>query len=549
VGAAVSSIAEFRGGHEVGVVRVEEAFDIDLSLVNFDNDVLVLFEGDAVTRQEVLRTVCMLLGANEIDQFTTYALAQQIKDELAAAGHQLVGADVSDDEVLKQFEETKKMAPQMMQISGDEWEKQIRDVFGWDRYVEFQKVQLNFEKIFLPDPPAGFLEAQAANPPPEPETDPNAPPAVPPQPPVPEADLSFLPPTTFELLDERFHQYVKDTYARGQEIHALLRMGIIADIKRNLMRRTVVRFYPDVDVPGSPDDQSSGADEILFTVNGSPIRTAEIYTLIQHRADPAVWRMALREVLTYRAVDRRLAKEGHQLASEEAERAFQEMAEEYDKSIIPLAQAVRLRGFYSVHHYRRYFDRKSAYRKMLTASLTEEDLRKHFDQGGRLFFEHGTVGGHVLFVPASSPGEGRPIVEGALSKVAEGVSFADVVREHGAFPNNKQVNNGSMSPQVRLQLRNALGESEYIAFVTGYSIADEVFYRGTESEVVGPIYRDFSPQLTGWFAFQVGQYFNPGRRRAFEETRESVKEDLADLTFPRYASQALAACNIELPPS
>lgn len=557
----IDSVEKFRGPVPVPVVTGEECFDIDLTRVDFDQPVQLIFEGEPITRQEVMRTLCVLVGANEIEQFITYSLGQNIRKELIAAGHPLVGVEVSDDEVLKQVEEQKKMMPEMAKISGEEWEQRIRDEFGWERFLEFQKIQMSFEKLFLPDPPPDFAETQrkklkklqraadeaagkAAGEEGEEGEEGDDPSGVnvvtsPDQVPVPDADLSFIPPTTWRLLNENFHQFVKDTYARGQPVHPILRMGITADIKRTLMMRTSINFDVNEQVDG---------EEVLFRVDETPVKTSEIYSLIAHRVDASAWRLALREVLACRAVDRALEQDGFRLDDTEAQAAYDAMASEYEKSIIPLVQAVRLRGFVSEHHYNRYYTRKQGFRKKLLASVTEEALRAHYNGGGRLFFEHGTVGGLVLFIPAEDRAAGRARMDEALTKVAAGTAFSEVVKEYGAYPDNQLVRGGVIPSQVRMQLRNALGESEYTAFVNGYSLADEVFYRSAEGDIAGPVYRDVNQKLTGWMALQVGRFFNAGKRRSFEESRESVQEDLVDLSFPRYVTDALLNSNIELPP-
>jgi hypothetical protein len=500
------------------------------------------------------------VGANEVDQFITYALGQNIRQELIDAGHSLTGVEVSDDEVLKQIEEQKKMMPEMAKISGEEWEQRIREEFGWDRFLEFQKIQMSFEKLFLPDPSPEFIEAQrkkvkqfereavqandqeagtnGENGNGEGDEVPVKNVADPDQVPVPDADLSFIPPTTWRLLNESFHQFVKDTYARGQPVHPILRMGITADIKRNLLTKSDIDF----DVNEVIDGQ-----EVLFKVDGSPVMTNEIFSLIAHRADDSAWRLSLREALACLAVDRALEKAGHKLSDVQADATYAEMASQYEKSIIPLVQAVRLRGFVSEHHYKRYYIRKQGFKNLLLAKTTDEDLQNHFNLSGRLFFEHGTVGGNILFIPSEERKPGKTKMEEALAKVAAGTSFVDVVKEYGEYPDNQLVNGGVVPSQVRMQLRNALGESEYTAFVTGYSLADEVFYRSEEGDVVGPVYRDTNSKLMGWLAFEVGRYFNPNKRRTFEESRESVQEDLVDLSFPRFVTAALLSSNIELP--
>ena len=258
----LDDVARLRSGQQVDVIQAGEWLDLDLSGVDFEGDELIRINGQTITRNDFVHSLCLLVGANEIDQFITFHLIQKAKADLEAAGHPVPDIEVSDEEVLAKFEEQKKIIPQSSGMSAEDWEKQVRDVFGWEKFIEFQKVQLQFEKIFLPDPPPGFLEkqnaifeelnrewqAQAGQ---QEGQEQQAPP-------VPKADLSFIPPQTFELLDEAFGTMLKDQYSRGQVLHPILRTAAGMAIKRNLLQKTDVRFAPDLPA-------TAGAD-VFFTV-------------------------------------------------------------------------------------------------------------------------------------------------------------------------------------------------------------------------------------------------------------------------------------------
>ena len=66
-------------------------------------------------------------------------------------------------DVQKKFDEDKKVLPQMAGMTPEQYDQQIREVFGWDHYVEFQKLQLEFEHILMPDPPADISTSAASN--------------------------------------------------------------------------------------------------------------------------------------------------------------------------------------------------------------------------------------------------------------------------------------------------------------------------------------------------------------------------------------------------
>jgi len=308
-------------------------------------------------------------------------------------------------------------------------------------------------------------------------------------------------------------------------------------MRANLLKASSVKPAPDDDM-----------ENFLF-VGEEPVKLKEILALVSVRADDAVRRNALRELVNLRAADKRLAAENAQETREQTEEALKQVEKQYENSIIPLAQAVRLYGFNSVWHYKPFFARKHAYKVLLTKTTSEENLRAHFDDDGRLFFESGTVLTQALFVPGTERASSRAGMDALFAEMAGGKPFVAISRDpaRNKFPDGKEVKQGNIPASVRTKLRMALGENEYVAWLTGYSAADEAFYVAKEDSVVGPVWRDYSPSLTGWLALHVDRYFTTGQRPEFEKARDNVLEDLVDLTFPRWVNEAVAKLDIQLP--
>ncbi len=562
---SIPSITEYRQGTVIPSVTLAERLEIDLSEVDLEADPLLIVNGTPIRQEDLRRALCLMVGSNEIDQFITYQLASRIKKELEAEGTASTVAEVSEEEVRANFEEQKQMAADMG-VDVDAWEKQFLEVFGWEGYVEFQKTQLAFEKLVMPDPPPGFLDDQAkkfevlkkgydekqaqyqadlaewkklTN---GDEDNPEFPPQpMPPEVPVPDADLAFLSKTCLALLGEGFDQVVMDTYARGQKMHPMLRRGIVQSLKRNMMEKTEVALASAL-----PEQERDG---VLLTVDGEPIPIAKIYNLIEPRLTPSIRRLGLRQAMTLRAVDHALREKEALSSREELNERYAAMKKKYEGSLIPLENAIILRGFPNVYLYREYFNRKSAYKEWMAAKTSEEDLRAHFDTKGKLFFENGSVDGVILFVKGETREETAPKMQAALKRVRDGESFEAVAKEVSDLPEANGHENGVFRGMVRNRLRQLMQETEFTTFITGYSLADEVFYRAVEDQIVGPAFREFAPELTGEFAVQVRSYASSGARRTFEEYRDNVLEDLSDVTFPRFANEALLNANLELPAS
>jgi len=556
----VESIDAMRDQRTAAVSRSGSFFDLDLSAVDWKADPVLIADGRPITRAEVDREVCVLLGTNEIDQFVTAVLVRRIKKEMAAKGQPLPSIEITEEDVQKKLDEDKKVLPQFSGVTAEQYEQQIRELFGWSHYVEFQKGQLEFERILLPDPPADFITKQAAKAaaldatwktevdaklkslqkegqPPLKPNDPEVQKLLPPRP-VPEADLSFIPSITWELMDARFAPVIRDGfYARGMAVPSLARQAVVSSVRTSMLKNLEVRLAP-------PED----AENLLF-VGDEPVKLKEMLSLVSVRADDAVRRLALREILNTRAADRRLELEHATETAAEGDAAFKALEDEYARSIIPLAQAVKLFGFNSVWHYRPFFVRKHAYKQMLARTVSEDNLRAHYDRDGRIFFENGTVTSEVLFIPGDARADAKRKIDELMGAIAGGTPFAVIAHDpaKNGFPDGRDVKSGQVAPLLRTMLRMALGESEYIAWLTGYSLADEAFYVAKEDSVVGPVWRDYSPKLTGWIALHVERFFTTGQRHPFEESKDRVLDDLADITFPRWVNESLAHMNLEFP--
>jgi len=556
----IDDVDRFRDGRTAAVTRAGSRFDLDLAPVDLRADPLLLVEGAAITRPELDRQLCLLLGSNEIDQFITGELLRRVKTEMAAAGEPVPVVSVSEEEVRRKFEEDMKILPRQRGMEPAEYERQIKEVFGWERYVEFQKLQMEFERFFLPDPPEEWAKRQQAEaarldaehkrlqqeraahePPAPPEGGEGGKPATtkkPEAPPAPPADLSFVPARTWTLLDPSFVTPVRNNYARGHAMHPLFRGGLVMSIRRKLLEGAAIRL-------AGPDE----ADAVLF-VGDAPLRLRDLLALLGPRIDDATRRIALRELVNLRAADLQLRRDGVLMTDAEAAAAWDEFQRKYAGSLVPAEYAVTAFGFNSVWHYRAYFRRKRSYERLVEERLDDAGLAAHYEKAGRVFFESGTCIAQVLFVPGDDRAEAKAGIDALLAEVAAGRSFAAVAREKGRFPDGGDVHGGAIAPLIRNKLRTALGESEYASFLSGYSFADEAFYAAREDALLGPVWRDLSPRLTGWVALHVDKFFTTGVKGSISDPkmRERALDDYADVTFPRYVNEALARCRVDLPP-
>ena len=567
---AIGDVNQYRDGQTAAVTRACQLFQLDLSGVDLKADPLLVVDDKPITRADLDREICLMLGATQIEQFITGVLLDHVREELAAKGQPVPAITITEEDVKKKFEQDLTVIPQMRGMKPEEYERQVKEVFGWARYVEFQKRQMEFESFFFPEPAkewyaeqekkAKQLDAEHAkqveakvqqlveeaqkNGAPPPSADAikklQAEPG-----PVPDGDLSFIPAITWELLDAAsaasgrpgFSPAIRDSLLRGNALIPIMKGGVVGQIRKTLLDRVPVRS-------ARPDEP-----EVAVFCDGKPFLLKDLLALLAPNLDDHAQRLALLELATLRACDARLAGEHALLSDADAEAGYQAWRKEYTGTIIPPEQAVLAYGFNSVWHFREYFQRKFAYERWLTASLTPEKIAQHYENAGRLFFESGSCISHLLFLPATgaTKGEVKAQMEAQLAEVAAGKPFATVARESGKFPDGKEIHGGALSPLVCGRMRQALRETLYTTFLAGHSFADEAFYSAREENLVGPIWRDLEPELTGWYVMQVDRFFTTGSKPALDDkTRERAIDDLVNITFPRFCNEALAGCRIEL---
>ena len=548
----VTDVQQYRGGVSGAVTRAGAHFALDLSKVDLAADPLLVIDGKPVTQADLARQMAFSFGANEIEQFLTGVLLRRVKAELTAAGKPLPDTGITEEDVKAKFEEDKKVVPAMRGMTTEQYEKAILEGIGWARYVEFQKLQMEFERFFLPDPPkewakkqrelADALDAEdkakqeAQKPAEGAAKEGEKPAALPPR--APPADLSFVPEKTWELMDPRTADTLRLNYARGHALHPLMRTGLIGTFRKKLLAAVDVRV-------GTADEP-----DVALHAGDATLSMADLLSLVGVRVEESARRIALREIANLRAVDARLAREGALLSEAEAEKRLREWREKYERSLITADQIVSAYGYNSGWHYREVHRRKQSYRDLVLRDLDDDKLVNHYDRAGRLFFEGGTMIGQVLYVPSTDLQAGRARIDALLAEVAAGTrTFAAIAREEGKFPDSQEVRGGAIQPLARNKLRAALQESEYANFLTGHSFADEAFYAATEGSVIGPVWRDSTPEIAGWYAVHVDRFFTTGSRPGLDDPklRDRAIDDLVDVTFPRYVNEALAAISIELP--
>ncbi len=529
-GRSIESIKEYRQGNDGSpyVRRVEDIRTIDLSKVDFDADVLATVNGKPVTRNQFNLWYALNAGQNGILRAQLEILTNKGVERILGEGGNAAAFVVPDEEVEAKLRAEEDMARAQGEEALVQYKERIENTLGWDRYRRYVKSHLQSERLLLP-PIKAVEEGQ------EPA----------------ETDPSGLPVEAAELLGDQpeLRDYLNQSYLSGQDFPAMFRTQFLKMLQQKMIDRAEIKYALEYDLP----------DGVYMTVQGEPITVDEVLEFVPESED--VRRGALRLCLLYRALDDALASSDVVLSNEEFEALFDAHKKEYEGTLFPLPNLIGLRGFFNMSEYREYYRRRCAYEKMMKDVVSDDDLRQHQEVHGRLFYESGKVNCEVFWVSLTDTEKKFELtgqaawdkaferLQAAQTALASGKE-ADAVREEFCSP-DKGFPNGVTTHRMRNELRQAFSENDYIIFMTGHSLADDVFYNRVEGEIVGPVKMDSAilPGMRdslGYMFVRVLDFQKTQALKEFDVQRPLIVSDFFDQRFCYFAHESLKNADIEL---
>jgi hypothetical protein len=547
----IADIVAYRGDKKSATVTSENIVSLNFEGVDYDAPVLATVNGEKIDQTTFRNRLILSQGFLELDQHLTYLLTKRRIEAASATGADPKQYLVSDDEVRKAYEEMKASIPNVMQgMKSEDWEKQVKDYMGLERYMEMLKVNLSFAKIFLP--PVQKPVDSTGGTPDQPSSEPQG---------LPAYTKELLKPEQVETLDQQ--------YKKGQDLPFIFRDSFIKEIKAELLKRAKLTYFFE-----------GGLDNGVFmTVDGEPVFTEELWTLVSGRIKHADKELTLREAIISLAFDQDLRSKKSLLTTKDAQDLFRQHEATYENTFFPLSFVVQLKGFGSLHKYREYYARKCAFTKWLKdqnpGDAFEQALRAYYtDEPTKLFFEGGHVDCSIIFLSAWDNEQNRLKeggVKGAVdranqildeyraaerkaaeSKAADGSpaphpanSFAELVKKYSEMPDGTETRKGLLGPKTRYELRRCVGETEYLIYASDYSLAEEIFFCATPDDILGPVVRRVPEPATGVFLVKVNRY-DHDTAVSFETKKEQVEQDYIDTQFLANAHRCYQAAKVEL---
>ncbi|MHC4844654.1 MAG: hypothetical protein ACYTCU_00680 [Planctomycetota bacterium] len=544
------------------VRRLDDRVIVDLPNLDLERDPVMQIDGRPVSRAEFRRRAVMYAGSNEIDRAITRLLTdRQIKLSVAE------GADAASFEADSAFLDTKlEELETMLRVQarggtelvegqpdpGDEvvneWKNSIEASIGWDEYRRLLGADAQFELVFLPmpkEPVEGTPHDMADGPPP-----------------IDEERPEWMPQATWDALghDEQgrnLRSFVKTWAINGEQIPAMFKPSILGKMREGMLKGEGVKFFFDTELPA----------DVLLMVGDETVMVDDIWPLVSGTLSETDTNLIVRELLTLEGMRSALEAAGKWIEQDEFDEIWYQHDQEYAGTLFPLRSIIMFRGYLSLDRYREHYRYRQAYNLWRRETLTEDEVLEHYQRGGRLFFERGNIVVDIAYVPLedrpfndASFEETDKLLEAAFAKAQdEWIAAREAAGEGEKIPHWFEAVAAAYEPPVsrqptdnhnfqRSQLRMRLAESELSMMLTGYSLADDAFYRGQPGEVFGPWGQKcrrhaWGAELNaGSWAVHVKRFTRRSPVGPFSDrNRDMAYEDYLDLNYLWWAQESLKA--------
>lgn len=536
------------------VRRMEDVVKLDVSGIDVEADPIITIGGEPISKAEFRRRAIMYLGVSEIDRYVVSTITLDERNRLVAAGADPARYDVDDDVVAQKMSEYIDMlranVEQQVAQTGEDLtpeELEARKQESVDNYLEsieassggmnyFQQllsVEAAFEKVFMPSADAFDGELGTA-------VDINA--ALANEPVRP----SWFPEATWNALDtndqaKNLRYFLMNAVIDGTQVPTFFRANIVQQIKDGLIADVGMQFF---------FDDTTLPDDVIFRIGDRLVKADELWPQIGPMLTTVDTELILRELIKLRAMRRELEAAGFWETDEEFAATFAAHNAEYEGTLFPLKNLIIFRGYSWLERYREHYRYRQAYGAMVEGDLSDEEVLAHYQTGGRLFFERG-----LATVDAAYQYVGDTFSQPAFDAAQAGLedAFIDLAGDFGALKEAKplpivQKQRGDDRTFQRAPLRLRLCESELSIFLTGYSLADDVFYHGVPGEVFGPWQQRCRRHAWGgelnagvWLV-RVDDYRRGQALPPFDDrNRELAFEDYVDLLYNDWSEDLLAA--------
>jgi hypothetical protein len=541
------------------VRRFEDVVQLNAGDIDIEADVILTIDGKPITQNDFRKRAIMYLAVNRVDEELTRMVTETQRARLIAEGVDPESLAILESDLDEKVENLIAMV--VMQARGPNAEANpdgaeaaaakarqdfldsIEASVGMETYRQMMGAEVAFEKVFLPmptEPQDGEVWDLANGPPPDDDPKPD-----------------WLPQITWDALGtdpsgKQLRTFIKGHGAKGDPIPSFFRGQITTTIRAGVLKLQGVKYFFDADLP----------DDVFLRLGDTDLNVDLLWDRVKNDIADTDIDLIIRELLTLRSIRTTLESAGQWMDGAATAQAYAELNAQFEGTLFPLNSIIVIRGYRSLDRYREHWRHKEAYFRWRKKSLTDEEVEEHYRTSGRLFFERGSAEVDLAHKPLdfdNGPFSDARFAEADADMEAafgvaemEGMDSATFREIAKLFPRpaTRQTEDNP-DPEAdryfqRNPLRIRLTESEMSMFITGYSMADDIYYHGVPGEVFGPYGQRCRRHAWGaevnagsWMARLNG--FTRDRPLAPLTGRDldQATEDYLDLSYQYWAQECL----------
>jgi hypothetical protein len=465
------------------------------------------------------RTLIYSVGGQQLYQHMQALLIESEKKRRAEIGMEMSWADVSDLEVDNRVD---KNVSDFLDKNPDLdfWEQVMSLGYDQDAYHKEVRRQMELERLFFPvepeDWPVDLLKEIFGG----------------------EEEGSMW----LQMVEKMPAQLIeKREKGEAYELDGMtMQMFLRPQVFRWMMNSATI-LYPFDGLPNG----------ICLKVNDLEVKTDEMLKRIEGLISEVDQERAATWVELSNNLREDLTAKGVLLTEADTQAIIDEERKEYVESYITYEQvALEFMGFPTLEMFKQYKLLRESFRKTLPDPLPESVMQAHLD-ARRQFIASGTVASQVILFSAMDLETGawqkknafksaHQRAEVAVQALLDGKPFGQVLLQYSEYPEttrgtNEQMpqpNRGRFGQQMRNPLRQFLGENDYMDFLTGVSIADDLFFNAEKGAVYGPREGSY-----GYYIYKLISRSEPVTQIDFKNNERHeffVKDDHLSVEFLKY---------------
>ena len=339
-----------------------------------------------------------------------------------------------------------------------------------------------------------------------------------------------------------FFERLEESVKEGQKVPDLFLYICRQWVVKKMMEWSEVKYASD-----------GLAKDACLSINGKHWKTKDAMIALAQKITAVDRESALLEIVLQAALKGALQKAGSYLDDQQFKVEFQKYREPYDKTPFTVeVMATMFKGYPSFETYKARWRLERSYENLISKEINDDSLEEHA-KVAKAFLSDGRVSVNLLRLPAFDDSKGRWISQGfakaeALADkimediVAKKISFTEAMARYGKWPALAEEQGFYVSKSLN-ELRLPLKESDYTDFIEGYSVAEELFYRGKVDHVVGPFRgRD------GYYICYIVDRIPAGAPMDLTDknSRDLVKQDYLSHRFLRWANEVASKTKVHL---